>query len=320
MEDHSLEFDPQLKGLSIRDWSNRLHEIASQFGETVELGPDHTAYHLKAGPKLIVTFESVERIRASKLSAEPRGFVYAREEGWSCLTLIAEHQSWFRSPAIYSYFDKLTDDGFFEEFDDVLFYGSLAGGYAAAAYSVASPGARVLAVQPQATLDPRIAGFDARFKKFRRYDFTSRYGFAPEMIDAALQAYIVFDPIQQIDGAHAALFAKRNAALLQATGIGRDIETAFDGLGTHDDMMLAAMDGKLSTLKFAKLMRARRAHGPYVRRVLNRALKAGHTQLATNLCAYVLRQHDDPFFRERLSELAADGLRPARPVITSAAQ
>ncbi len=320
MEDHALEFEPRLMGLSIRDWSNRLHEIADEFGTAKELEPDHTAYFLKAGPQLLVTFESVERIRASKLSAEPRGFVYAREEGWSCLTIVSERQSWFRDQAIYSYFDALTDEGFFEAFDDVLFYGALAGGYAAAAYSVAAPGARVLAIQPQATLDPRIAGFDTRFKSHRHYDFTSRYGFAPEMIDAAMQAYVVFDPMQQIDGAHAALFAKRNVDLLQATSIGRDIETTFDGLGTHDDMMLSAMEGRLTTLKFAKLMRARRAHDPYIRRVLNRALKAGHTQLAVNLCAYVLRQSDDPFFRERLAELAADGLRPARPVISSAAQ
>ena len=106
MEDHSLDFDPQLKGLSIHDWSNRIHEIAEQFGSVTPLGDAHTAYFLKAGPKLLVTFESAERIRGSRLAAEPRGFLYAREEGWSCLTIVSEHLSWFREPAIYEYFDS----------------------------------------------------------------------------------------------------------------------------------------------------------------------------------------------------------------------
>ena len=320
MEDHSLDFDPQLKGLSIHDWSNRIHEIAEQFGSVIPLGDAHTAYFLKAGPKLLVTFESAERIRGSRLAAEPRGFLYAREEGWSCLTIVSEHLSWFREQAIYEYFDSLTDDGVFEGFDDVLFYGALAGGYAAAAYCVASPGARVLALQPQATLDPRIASFDLRFKSHRRHDFRSRYGFAPEMVDAADHAYIVYDPMQKIDASHGALFAKRNVSLLHATSLGRDIEMTFDGLGTHDDMLLAAMDGKLTDLKFAKLMRARRADRRYKRRLLQRALNAGHSQLAANLCAHVLDENDDPFFVERLAELEADGIVPSRPPASKAAQ
>lgn len=320
MDDHNLEFEPQLKGLSIHDWSKRVHEIANQFGSIQALGDAHTAYFLKAGPKLIVTFESIERIRGSRLAAEPRGFLYAREEGWSCLTIVSEHLSWFRAPEIYAYFDDLIDEGFFEDFDDVLFYGSMACGYAAAAYSVASPGARVLAIQPQATLEPRIASFDSRFKPYRRNDFTSRYGFAPEMIDAALQAYIVYDPMHRIDASHAALFAKRNVSLFHATSLGRDIESAFDGLGTHDDMVLAAMHGQLTDLTFARLMRARRTHSRYLRRLLQRALNSGHSQLAANLCVHVLNDSEDPFFRERLNELEADGYAPSRSSLAKVAQ
>lgn len=320
MEDHSLDFEPRLKGLSIHDWSSRVREIAGQYGRITPLGDAHTAYILNAGPKLLVTFESMERIRGSQLAAEPRGFLYAREEGWSCLSIVSEQLSWFRDPAIYQFFDDLTDNGFFEGFDDVLFYGALSGAYAAAAYCVASPGARVLAIQPQATLDPRIASFDHRFKPYRRYDFTSRYGFAPEMVDAAQHAYVVYDPTQRVDASHGALFAKRNTSLLHATCLGRDLETTFDRLGTHDDMLLAAMDGTLTAFKFAKLMRARRADRRYNRRLLQRALNAGHSQLAANLCAFVLKETDDPFFQERLSELETDGVLPARPTAPKAAQ
>ena len=49
------------------------------------------------------------------------------------------------------------DDGFLDQFDDVIFYGCFAGGYAAAAYSVSYPMATVIAINPQATLNPSIA-------------------------------------------------------------------------------------------------------------------------------------------------------------------
>jgi hypothetical protein len=59
---------------------------------------------------------------------------------------------------------------------------------------VAAPGARVLAFRPLATLDPAVAGWDDRFPQARRRDWTSRYGFAPAMLDAAAGAAILHDP------------------------------------------------------------------------------------------------------------------------------
>jgi hypothetical protein len=50
--------------------------------------------------------------------------------------------------------------GFFDDFDQVVFYGAGQCGYAAAAFSVATPGATVVAIQPQATLDPRVTEWD----------------------------------------------------------------------------------------------------------------------------------------------------------------
>lgn len=77
------------------------------------------------------------------------------------------------------------------------------------------------------------------------------------MIDAAQQAYIVYEPTQVLDAAHAALFAHPNVSFLHAKSMGHDIEKAFDGLDIHDDMLLATMDGRLTTVFFARLMRVR---------------------------------------------------------------
>ena len=130
------------------------------------------------------------------------------------------------------------------------------------------------------------------------------------MVDAAEQAYIVYDPTQTLDAAHGALFSRPNVSLLHARSMGHNIEHIFDSLGIHDDMLLAAMDGRLSSVKFARLMRARRAHDRYLRRLYTRAINAGHPQLAANLCFFVLRDREDSFFETHLEDLKTEGIVP----------
>jgi hypothetical protein len=44
----------------------------------------------------------------------------------------------------------------------------------------------------------------------RRTDFTGRYGYAPDMLDAAEQAYVIYDPYERLDAAYAAMFTRSN--------------------------------------------------------------------------------------------------------------
>jgi len=108
--------------------------------------------------------------------------------------MISDGDTWFRDPQIFNFFDRLIDDGFFEEFDNVVFYGVGPCGYAASTFSVAAPGSTVVVVQPQATLDPRMTEWDDRFKHMRNTSFTNRFGYAPDMLDACAQAYVLYDP------------------------------------------------------------------------------------------------------------------------------
>ena len=105
---------------------------------------------------------------------------------------------------------SLVYDEFFDDFNQVVFYGAGPRGYAAAAFSVAAPGATIAAPQPQATLDPRVTEWDDRHLKIRRTHFTSLYGYAPDMLDAAKQAYVIYDPYERLDAAHAAMFTRSN--------------------------------------------------------------------------------------------------------------
>jgi hypothetical protein len=77
-----------------------------------------------AGRTLLVSFESVAGIRKHNDDAAPLGCGFVQSHGWSSLTVMANAElDWFRHPAVYGYFDRMIDDGFFDDFDQILFYG-----------------------------------------------------------------------------------------------------------------------------------------------------------------------------------------------------
>jgi hypothetical protein len=254
----------ELAGLSHSGWLSRLDEIADQRGYSERLGKDHSAIFTDAGTVLLVTFETVEDIR-SQDGQLPIGFQLADRHGWSQLCLMAERETWFRDPRVYAYFDRLVDDGFFEDFDRVIFYGAEMCGYAAAAFSVAAPGSTVILVQPQATLDPRVTGWDDRFRNRRRLAFNDRYGYAPEMIDGADHAYILFDPNETFDAIHAALFHRPHVTLIPCRNFGDQIGDDIRHIGLLESVLDRCAAGDLTPGDFYAALRSRKTYVPYLR-------------------------------------------------------
>ncbi len=319
MTNTPLTFEADLVGLEGDEWIDRLEDLAEDFGYFEPLGPDHQAVFLQGGSNLLVTFEDAETICKTPL-AEPRSFEFARSEGWSILTIIARTESWFRHPAIYQFFDGLVDEGTLEEFDNVVFFGTNGAGYAAAAYSVTAPGARVLAIRPQATLDPRITDWDHRHIAQRRRDFTTRYGYAPDMLDAADEAFVLFSPSQKADAIHGALFTRPNVTKLRANGLNGRVEVSLDAIGILDDLIRETMAGTLNAMRFAQLMKAAKDYSLYQRLLVKRAIEAGHPKLAANLAALLSEKTDDAYFAQKLDELAKDGIHPGSTTAITAAQ
>jgi hypothetical protein len=283
-------------------WLAALDEMTAEEGYLEPMGPKHWAFFTDAGTTLLVTFETMASARA-RPGQMPFGHAEAARRGWSHLALIAEGDSWFRDKAVWGYFDRLVDDAFFEDFDRVLFYGAGMGGYAACAYSVVSPGAHVLAISPQATLDPSEAGWDARFPAARRLDFTSRYGYAPEMTEGAARVTLIFDPMAREDAMHAALFRASWVTRLKTRFLGERVEPALISMGLMDVILGLAMAHGLGPRSFAGLWRRRREFGPYLRAILDHAEAAGRTDHAIAICRSVTRRLKAPRFARRLRRL-----------------
>lgn len=302
--------DRSLSGLKKRDWLTQLSEITQNSGEFEALGARHFATRITAGSTLLVSFETIQGIQLHSDIGQPLGWEMVKAHGWSHLCLISDGDTWFRDPAVYALFDRLTDDGWFEEFDRVIFYGAGPCGYAAAAYSVAAPGAFVLAVQPQATLDPRVTEWDSRFTHMRRTSFTDRYGYAPDMLDAAHRGFVLYDPAEDLDAMHAALFTRPNVTKLRLRHMGDALQGDLIEMEILEDLLLAIEADSLSRLEFARMVRARRDHPAYLRNLLGHLDAEHRPYLAMLLCRNVVERMNAPRIRRRLDGLekaAADG-------------
>ena len=288
--------------LSDKAWLKALKRIGDAEGYYAELTDAHSAVFVEQSHDvLFVAFETLFGIRSVSDSGMPIAFDISAQRGWSHLSLIAESQDWFRDPRIWAYIDRLVDYGFFDDFDQVIFFGAGMCGYAAAAYSVAAPGATVIALAPQATLDRQKTDWDDRFPSTRRLDFTSRYGYAPDMLEAAEAAYVVYDPSEAEDAMHASLFAGPNVHRFRyRRGRAGAIEADLRNMALISKLADRATEGRLTPASFARHMKARKRHVPYLRALLARVLAEERPRLTRQLCRAVLAHQPIPRFKHHL--------------------
>lgn len=302
------EPENDLIDLTDQEWLGELAEIGEDKGYFERLGADHSVLFAEESPRLLVSFLTVKNART--LSDDGLPYVLSILPGWSHLVVLCNHDTWFRDPYVYGYFDRLVDDGFLEDFDQVVFMGAGSCGYAAAAYSVAAPGARVLALEPQATLEPLLTGWDPRFRKYRRLPFGDRYAFAPDMIEAADGAVVIFDPKNDADAMHAAMFHRNHVELKRLPLLGGRIESALLDMEILAPLIEHLGDGSLDKQCFAGLTRARRDYMPYLRALLSYRDVEGREKAAAAICRHTTNRYRAPRFRRRLAALEAGPVDP----------
>ncbi|SLN47666.1 hypothetical protein ROA7450_02364 [Roseovarius albus] len=300
MHDTPPSLDQSLGGLQWQGWLEAAEDVADQDGYVEYLGPDHAAILIEKKPILLVTFESFGSVSARTENAHPLGWSMVRTLDWSHLCLISKGDTWFRDERVYGYFDRLVDDGFFEDFEQVIFYGAGACGYAAAAYSVAAPGAKVLLLQPQATLAPELTEWDDRFRHMRRTDFSSRYAYAPDMIEAAEKVFLLYDPEIRADAMHAALFNRPNVEQFRTRFMGAALEPALVRMEVILRMLAQVSSDRLDITNIARLCRARHGDPRYQLNLLRRLRQEERHKLIVLLCKRVLKERSAPLFRTAL--------------------
>lgn len=284
------------------EWLARLDEMADECGVFTPLGAHHVAFFADGSDTLLVSFESVSSIRESHMDHLPIGLRIAARHGWSSLVMLARAPRWYRDSEVRDFFDSQIEAGFFDGFSRVIFYGAGMEGYAACAFSLAAPGATVLAIAPHATLDPEIAPWERRFKAQRRLDFRSNFGFAPAMLEGARTAFIVYDAANKTDAMHATLFRRPFVTMLRSPVLGEDTAAALVRIGALDTLIETAARGRLTPARFHDLMRKRRSDPTYLKALVKRVAKANHPTLTVVAAKHALAVHDSSGLRKKLKK------------------
>ncbi len=283
-------------------WAMIARRLAGSEGFYRE-GAEHALLFVPRGRVLVVTFDNLDIAMEKRDDRRPWGFAFIEKQGWSMLGVTAAGWTWFRDPWVVAEFARLRDTGFFAGFDRVVFYGASMGGYAAAAFVGFCPGADVVAISPQSTLDPALVHWETRYRTARDRDFSGPTGDAALASAAAGRVILLFDPYERLDAAHVARFTAPNAVKLRAPMMGHRLGSSLQQMGILSRIILAALDGSLSEAEFYRALRARKTSPRYQRELFRRALARGHVALARRLARWVLTRGDHRYIRKALADL-----------------
>jgi hypothetical protein len=284
------------------EWAKLATQLAGPKGFFLE-GSGHSFLHIPRGETLVVTFDNLDIAMNKRAERRPWGFEFIEKQGWSMLGVMANGWTWYRDPWVWQQFDRLRDEGFFARYKRVVFYGASMGGYAAAAFSGACPGADVVAISPQSTLDKSVVPWETRYKVAWDKDFSGPYGDAALVSGAARRVTILYDPYEPLDAGHVNRFTGANVLALRTPLMGHRLGSSLHQMGILNPIILGALDGSLTPQAFYTALRARRDFARYQRELFLRAVDKGHPDLARRLGHWVLRRGENRAIRQGLQAL-----------------
>ncbi len=237
---------------------------------------------IKRSRRLVVTFDNMKS-RDAPTPRIPWGFEFLEQKGVSHLgVMMNARNDWFRHHQLWGLFNRFQRKGFFEAFDDVLFYGSSMGGYGALTFARAAPGARVLAFVPQTSLRVEDVPGETRWRDaMARGDWDNpAYRDGADGIAQARQVQVFFDPYDVQDRAQVMRLTGPQVELFPVPFTGHKTPRILRHMGLLNKTVTAALEGRLNRADFMRDLRVRMDCQPYVRLLIHRALDTGHPALA----------------------------------------
>jgi hypothetical protein len=284
-------------------WADTARRLAGPDGFYRAGGEHAMLYVPRSREVLVVTFDNLDLAMEKRDDRRPWGYGFIEKQGWSFLGVTAEGWTWFRDPWVAQAFDGLRDGGFFAGFGRVVFYGASMGGYGAAAYAAACPGADVVAISPQSTLDRALVPWETRYRTAWGRDFGGPYGDAAETSRSARRVTLLYDPYEPLDAAHVARFAGDNVMRLRTPLMGHRLGSSLQQMGILSPTILGALAGTLTEAEFWRSLRARKTFPRYQRELFDRAVARGHAKLARRMARWVLTRGDNRHIRKALAAM-----------------
>lgn len=290
--------------------------------------PDHLVVYLPQGEtpraqqRLVITYDNLAS-RRELTRRMPWGHSFLEKEGYDILGVLAKRNIWFRDPLLFERLEALSASGFFGDFAAVSAFGSSMGGYGALAFASLYPDATVLAFAPQSSLARKIVPFERRYPYARKQgNWSGAYRDAAQGAAHAARSYILYDPYELEDAAHAARLAGPRAQLLRLPNHSHKLPPALKQMGRLKDVVRAGLTGTLDTDTFYQMMRDRRTSVAYLADLLEAARARGHYELGLRAARAALKVEDNWKLRKGFKALriAAQAERAAARKARQASQ
>jgi hypothetical protein len=218
----------------------------------------HQVDFLPGGPVLAVTFEPAALGKAGiDLDRPAWGQAYLQRRGHAVLGVKRAATDWYRSASLHQAFRALQASGWFDRFQQVIFYGPSMGGYAALAFAACAPGCTVLALNPQSSLAPDRVWFDQRFAGARAAAWAGDLADGVQGAETARRVYVCYDPYHIKDRLHAERLPAHNRVNLRLPFAGHTTAQTLNALGLLGTVFDQALAGTLDEAGFREMARKR---------------------------------------------------------------
>lgn len=286
--------------------------------------PEHAlAFVDRGAERLVVGFDNLSSVRdRAPVRRDGWAYAFAAERGWSHLGVLAFTPTWFREPELHDALRELAASGFFARFGSVTTLGTSMGAFAACAFAPLAPGCTVMALSPQATLDPGRVPWEARWQGAQRQDWSGGFNDAVAGAAQAGRVFLVSDPLLAQDRRHLALFADlRNATRLPTPLSGHKSALMLHGGGVLWAVLEQAVTGELTPASFAELRRRMRVTPFYTRPLAARLAAQGKARTLRRVIAHLrargaapvaaaMEERYAPLLDGRVPRIAPEAVKP----------
>ena len=262
------------------------------------------AMFARGNKQLIVSFCNL----ASFQNEQRMPWMYGKSQqyGWSVLGIMAKRKDWYRNESAPDLIRNLVAEGFFLQFDRVVFTGTSMGGFAALTLSSLVPKSQVLVFSPQTTLDAKLVPFDGRYRWARKntdWDYPELKD-AANLTQSAESIYIALDPMVPEDRQHADRISPENLVRLDCRFMGHTLPNSLKRAGVLDHLMCSIMNNTFSKEQFYNEFRSgRRKMTTWRKSLIGAAIERNHPRLALAVCEQTLRETGGPYFRKTRARL-----------------
>jgi len=239
---------------------------------------------------LFITFENADQPKRPRLDRlrEPWGLRAIRDLGCCVLGVKPKAADWYRGADLHRFFRSAAFAAFRSGFQRVVLYGSSMGGYGALTFAAACPGAEVLAINPQSTLDPVLVPWEPRYPEGMAQDWAGDFADAALGMRSARRAFVAYDPLLDLDRRHVERLPADNLIPFATPLLGHSLPAWLLEMGVLKELLQRVADNDLDAARCRILARRRKGIARYysgmARKTRNRALAERCITLARQRC------------------------------------